>query len=57
MTIIRQVGTLAYATFLLGMIWIVGPLHKLTSFVMRVIANQHAKVHGDTLQKLETISS
>jgi hypothetical protein len=47
MTIIRQIGTLAYATFLLGMIWIVGPLHKLTSFVMRVIANQHAKVHGD----------
>jgi hypothetical protein len=49
MTIIRQVGTLAYAIFLLGMIWIVGPIHKLTSFVMRVISSQHNKVHGTTL--------
>jgi|694.fasta_scaffold12593_19 hypothetical protein len=49
MTIIRQVGTLAYSIFLLGMIWIVGPIHKLTSFMMRVISSQHTKVHGDTL--------
>jgi hypothetical protein len=49
MTIIRQVGTLAYSIFLLGMIWIVGPLHKLTSFVMRVIAKQHNRVHGGNL--------
>jgi hypothetical protein len=49
MTIIRQVGTLAYATFILGMIWIVGPIHKLTSFMMRVIGNQHSKIHGDNL--------
>jgi hypothetical protein len=49
MTLIRQVGTLAYSIVLLGLIWIVGPIHKLTSFMMRVISSQHTKVHGDTL--------
>jgi hypothetical protein len=49
MTIIRQVGTLAYSIVLLGLIWIVGPIHKLTSLLMRAIGNQHTKVHGDTL--------
>ena len=49
MTLIRQLGILVYSIFLLGMIWIVAPLHRATGFLARVIANQHNKVHGTTL--------
>jgi hypothetical protein len=49
MTLIRQVGILAYAIFLLGLIWIVSPIHRATGFVVRVIDKQNAKVHRKSL--------